>query len=54
MLIPAEKAPTEENKDDRIIQKTFDITLTSERENLRAQSVQFRSGFYLNIHVTVI
>ena len=57
MLVPAEranKAPTQENKNDRIIQKAFDITLTSGREALRAQSVQFRSGIYLNIHVTVI
>ena len=41
-------------REDQIIQKTFDVTLTDRQEDLRAHRFQFQSGIYNNIHVTIV
>ena len=47
--VPADEVPAKE-----IIKKTFDVTLTDRQEALQAHRFQFQSGFYNNIHVTII
>lgn len=52
--LPIEELRIMVAREDQIIQKTFDVTLTDRQEDLRAHRFQFQSGIYNNIHVTII